>query len=43
MIQTFSRNDMDAGPHLQSLQLNRRDMSDGRFVSVAIALAGDGG
>ena len=42
-IMSFSRNDLDAGPHLQSLRLNRRGMSDGRFVSLAIALAGEGG
>ena len=38
-----SRNDLDSGHHLQSLRLNRRGMSDGRFVSDAIALAGEGG
>ena len=39
---SFSRNDLDACPHLQSLRLNRIAMSDGRFVSVAIAIAGEG-
>ena len=28
-------------PQLESLLLNRRGMSDGRFVSVAIAIAGE--
>ena len=42
-IKSISRNDLDAGHNLQSLRINRRGMSDGRFASVAIALAGEGG
>ena len=37
-----TRADLNACPHLESLQLNRMAMSDRRFVSVAIALAGEG-
>ena len=42
-IWSFSRNDLDAGLHMQSLRLNRRSMLDGRFVSVAITLPLEGG
>ena len=38
-IQSFSRNDLDACPHLQSLRLNCMAMSDGRFVIAVIAIA----
>ena len=41
MSQSFSRNDLDACPHLKSLRLNHMAMSDDRFVSDTIAIAGE--